>query len=321
MSTKYLPAWTRTGKAVEATSANEAARQAGLDWSVSLHNLHADVPVLLESGVGTKILPVDKRMGVVKTLPTGESKVIGVVGTKYKPLQNTDVFSALDTLIDSSDMRYAAAGEYDDGAKVWMVLEVPNGITIANDPHASFILARTSHDGSSSLIIKPIILRHMCQNQISSIYNSRTKHTYTMRHTLNSELSLQDVRNIIELSYNNAHEYAALATNLMGKKVVTRGQALEYFKRVWALPSKTENTPVELLTKGEKTARTRALQARSIAYNIYSQSDTQENIRGTEFGLWQAVVEYADHHTRNGALNTITQRNDGIKQRALALLG
>jgi hypothetical protein len=141
-----------------------------------------------------------------------------------------------------------------------------------------------------------------------------------MRHTLNSELSLQDVRNIIELSYNNAHEYAALATNLLGKKVVTRQQALEYFKRVWALPSKTENSPVELLSKGEKTARTRALQARQIAMHIYTESETQANIRNTEFGLWQAVVEYADHHTRNSAVNTIAQRNDGIKQRALALL-
>jgi phage/plasmid-like protein (TIGR03299 family) len=319
MSVK-LPAWTRTGKAVEATSASEAASQAGLDWSVSLHNLHASYPIITDTGVETKILPVENRMGVIKTLPTGETSVIGVVGKKYKPLQNEEVFSALDTLIDSSDMRYSAAGEYDGGAKVWMILEVPNGITIANDPHASFILARTSHDGSSSLVIKPIILRHMCQNQINSIYKSKTKHTYTMRHTLNSELSLQDVRNIIELSYNNAHEYAALATNLLGKKVVTRQQALEYFKRVWALPSKTENTPLHLLSKGEKTARTRALQARQIAMNIYTESDTQANIRGTEFGLWQAVVEYADHHTRNSAVNTIAQRNDSIKQRALALL-
>lgn len=318
MSVK-LPAWTKTGKAVEATSASEAASQAGLDWSVSLHDLYTQYPIITDTGVDYRNIKVDNRVGVVKTMPTGETSVIGVVGKKYKPLQNTEVFSALDTLIDSSDMRYSAAGEYDGGAKVWMIIEVPNGITIANDPHASFILARTSHDGSSSLVIKPIILRHMCQNQINSIYNSRTKHTYTMRHTLNSELSLNDVRNIIALSYNNAHEYAALATNLMGKKV-TREQALEYFKRVWALPSKTENAPVELLSKGEKTARTRALQARQIAMHIYTESETQANIRGTEFGLWQAVVEYADHHTRNSAINTIAQRNDGIKQRALTLL-
>lgn len=319
MQTK-LPAWTQTGKAVEATSASDAARQAGLDWSVSLHKLHADYPVLTESGVATKILPVDNRQAVVKTLPTGESKVIGVVGNKYKPVQNTEVFSALDSLIDSSDMRYSAAGEYDDGAKVWMVLEVPNGINIANDPHASFILARTSHDGSSSLVIKPIILRHMCMNQINSIYKSRTQYTYTLRHTTNSQLSVSTIGNIIQLSYANAHEYAALATNLMGKKVVTRNQALEYFKKVWALPAGTELAPIELLTKGEKNARTRAIKARQLALNIYEQSESQENIRGTEFGLWQAVVEYADHHTRNGALGAMSQRTDNIKLKALGLL-
>ena len=319
MQTK-LPAWIQTGKAVEATSASEAARQAGLDWSVSLNKLHADYPVLTESGVATKILPVDNRMAVVKTTPAGGvSQVIGVVGNKYKPLQNHEVFGALDALIDSSDMRYSAAGEYDNGAKVWMVLEVPNGITIANDPHSSFILARTSHDGSSSLVIKPIILRHMCLNQINGIYNSRTQYTYTLRHTTNSQLSVSEIGNIIQLSYNNAHEYAALATNLMGKKV-TRQQALEYFKKVWALPAKTELAPEKLLTKGEKNARTRALKARSLALNIYEHSETQENIRGTEFGLWQAVVEYSDHHTKNGALGAMSQRTDKVKLKALGLL-
>lgn len=314
-----LPSWIQTGKAVEAISASEAAKQAGLDWSVSLNKLHADYPVLTESGVATVILPVENRMAVVKTLPNETSQVIGVVGNKYKPLQNSEVFGALDALIDSSDMRYSAAGEYDNGAKIWMVLEVPNGITIANDPHSSFILARTSHDGSSSLVIKPIILRHMCLNQINGIYNSRTQHTYTLRHTTNSQLSVSEIGNIIQLSYNNAHEYAALATNLMGKKV-TRQQALEYFKKVWALPTKTEFAPEELLTKGEKNAKTRALKARSLALNIYETSETQENIRGTEFGLWQSVVEYSDHHTKNGALGAMSQRTDKIKLKALGLL-
>ncbi len=48
----------------------------------------------------------------------------------------------------------------------------------------------------------------------------------------------------------------------------------------------------------------------------------QENIRNTEFGLWQAVVEYADHYSQKDAsIATLAGRNDGIKLRALELVG
>jgi hypothetical protein len=79
---------------------------------------------------------------------------------------------------------------------------------------------------------------------------------------------------------------------------------------------------MHLLSKGEKNAKSRALNARQKAFAIYSDSPTQENIRGTEFGLWQAVVEYADHHSQKDAsIATLAGRNDGIKLRALELVG
>jgi hypothetical protein len=100
-----------------------------------------------------------------------------------------------------------------------------------------------------------------------------------------------------------------------------RAKAIAFFKKVWALPAHIENSPIEMLSKGEKNARARANTARHKAMNIFTQSETQENIRNTEFGLWQAVIEYADHHSvRDASIATIAGRNDGIKLRALELL-
>ena len=44
--TKNQSAFVRSGTAVEATSASDVARQAGLDWSVSLHELSANYLIL-----------------------------------------------------------------------------------------------------------------------------------------------------------------------------------------------------------------------------------------------------------------------------------
>ena len=313
-------AWHKAGVAVEATSASEVASQAGLDWSVSLHDIEANYQIPGNESVSR--IPVENKKAVIKTTPMGETSAIGVVGNRYKVFQNAEIFGALDNLIDSSGMRYAAAGEYDGGGKVWMLMETPMEMTIANDPHAAFLLAKTSHDGSSSVIIRPIIERLFCMNQINKIYRGKNKYTYQLSHTTNAQLSISEISNIIQLSYDMANDYTALADMLLAKEA-SHEHAKNYFKRVFALPPKVEGVPYEMLSLGEKKQQSRATQARNIAFDIYANSPTQENIRDTEFGMWHAVVEWADYNAKgkNLALRAISGTSDNIKTKALELLG
>ena len=313
-------AWHKAGVAVEATSASEVASQAGLDWTVSLHDLEA-MYVIPETELGNRI-PITEKKAVIKTTPFGETSAIGVVGNRYKVFQNNEIFGALDNLIDSSGLRYAAAGEYDGGAKVWMLMETPMEMTIADDPHSAFLLARTSHDGSSSVIIKPVIERLFCMNQINKIYKNKNKYTYSLNHTSNAFLSVSEIANIIQLTYDMANDYTALADTLLSRQA-SHEHAKNYFKRVFPLPSKIEDAPYHLLSTGEKKQFTNAINARAKAFDIYATSPTQENIRNTEFGMWHSVIEWADYNAKgkNLAVSTMAGRNDGIKTRALELLG
>jgi phage/plasmid-like protein (TIGR03299 family) len=315
-------AWHKAGVAVEATSASEVASQAGLDWSVSLHDIEANYVIPGDYPLTVNRIPIDDKKAVIKTMPTGETSAIGVVGNRYKVFQNSEIFSTLDNLIDSSGLRYAAAGEYDGGAKVWMLMETPMEMTIADDPHSAFLLARTSHDGSSSVIIKPVIERLFCMNQINKIYKNKNKYTYSLNHTSNAFLSVSEISNIIKLTYDMANDYTALADTLLGRQA-SHEHAKNYFKRVFGLPTKLEEAPYDMLSTGEKKQYTNAMKARSLAFNIYSTSETQENIRGTEFGMWHAVIEWADYNAKgkNLAVSTMAGRNDSVKTRALELLG
>ena len=312
-------AWNKAGVAVEATSASEVASQAGLDWSVSLHDIEANYQIPGSDTVNR--IPVTDKKAVIKTTPFGETTAIGVVGNRYKVFQNAEIFGALDNLIDSNGIRYAAAGEYDGGAKVWMLMETPLEMTIANDPHAAFLLARTSHDGSSSVIIKPIIERLFCMNQINKIYKRNNKYTYQLSHTTNAQLSVSEISHIIQLSYDMANDYTELANSLLDKQA-SHEHAKNYFKKVFPLPTKIEEAPYHLLSTGEKKQFTNAINARTKAFDIYSTSPTQENIRDTEFGMWHAVIEWADYNAKgkNLAVRTMAGLNDGIKTRALELL-
>jgi phage/plasmid-like protein (TIGR03299 family) len=324
----HKAAWIKTGTAVTATSAAEAAKQAGLDWTVSLTDLQAvyTQPIGIDDTF-THRIPVDNKKAVLKTMPGCDvpESVIGVVGNKYKLVQNIEVFNALDTLIDSGDARYAAAGEIKNGSQVWMVLELPHGVQVADDPHVAMLLVKTGHDGSSSVVIKPIIERLFCANQINGLINGKkyNNYTYRMTHTTNQQLSISDIRNITQLTYSAIDDYQNTANRLLSVKM-SRDKAVDFFKRVWALPSEIELAPVHMLSKGQAKQRTIALNAREKAWTIYSESPTQENIRDTAFGAWQAVIEYADHYGVGGAdrlaAATLSGRNDKVKTKALSLL-
>ena len=331
VASKHRSSWVRGGTAVEATSAASAATQAGLNWTVRTAPLLAEAtPLLIDSEGVTPATYIDitKKQAIIRE---DNSTVIGIVGSKYKMVQNMEVFNALDTLVDAGDARYAAAGEYNGGANIWMVLELPQGVNVANDPHAAFLLVKTSHDGSSSVVIKPIIERLFCANQVNGLISNKNgnrnrkynEYTYRMSHTTNQELSIADIRNITNLTYTAIADYQLVANNLMSRKM-TREQTLNFFKQVWALPSTVEDTPYDLLTRGERKQQTIAKEARAKAWAIYNESETQENIRGTAFGAWHAVVEYADHYATGGAdrlaAATLSGRNDKVKTKALSLL-
>lgn len=318
-------AWTRGGVAVEAGSASEAAKQAGLDWEVM------NIPIQAYANynvnpyeVMTDYYEVPRKQAILK-LGKDENKVIGIVGDKYKIVQNMEVFGALDSLVDSGEARYTAAGEYNDGANVWMIMELPSGVQVANDPHTAYLLVQSSHDGSGAVRIRPIIERIWCANQINKlITRSKTNdYTYTMKHTTNAKLSVSDIRNITQLTYNSIREYEEVAGRLINAKA-DDARARDVFRRVWALPSTVEGKPYDLLTQGERRQQTLAYAARDKAMSIYTESPTQDNIRDTDFGIWQAVVEYADHHASGGAerlaVATLSGRSDKLKSKALELV-
>lgn len=318
--------WTRGGTAVEAGSAAEAAQQAGLDWEVKAVPIQAYVNHNVNPyEVVTDYYAVPRKQGILKLGKDNENEIIGVVGDKYKIVQNMEVFNALDALVDSGEARYSAAGEYNNGANIWMVMELPNGVQVANDPHAAYLLVQSSHDGSGAVRIRPIIERIFCANQINRLItkNKSNDYTYTMKHTTNATLSVQDIRAITQLTYQSIAEYEHTADVLLNRGA-NHMRAREIFRKVWALPSTVESKPYDLLTQGERRQQTLAYAARDKAWEIYQNSETQANIRGTDFGIWQAVVEYADHHASGGserlAVATLSGRSDKLKSKALELV-
>lgn len=305
------------GSAVTATSAQDAAQQAGLDWHVSLAELEA----ISVSDDGVSRLQVPDRFATVRTNKDGTQSALGVIGTRYKVFQNGEMFSALDALVDSGEARYANAGELRGGAQVWMLLELPREVKIANDPHAAYLLARTSHDGSCSLGVTPVVNRLFCSNQISGIFRKDCK--YSLHHTTNARLNVEQMRKMLSVIYTGIETYEQVAGWLLDT-TVNDSKVEGIFKKMWSLPTTIQNTPYNKLSTGERRTYNRVMDSRQTAFNIYKHSTTQENIRDTAFGAFQAIVEYLDWNSHKSeatrAERVIAGKYDRLKSKALDLV-
>lgn len=306
------------GEEVTATSARDAATQAGLDWHVSLSDVHTNT--LTPDGVNT--LEVPNTFASVRTNKDGTQSVLGTVGGRYKVFQNDEMFSGLDALVDSGDARYAFAGEVKGGAQVYMVLELPNGVKIGNDEHACYLVARTSHDGSTALQIAPSIQRLRCTNQINGIFSKNA--TYNLKHTTNAEFRVEDIRKIIPVTYAGIQMYETVGNQLFSTQL-SDTEVDNIFKKMWSLPSSIEQVPYATLSTGQRRQYNSAMTARVTAKAIYKgETGTQEELYGTAYGVFQSVVEYADHFSHKSedtrAERIITGSADRIKSKALELL-
>lgn len=303
------------GRAVSADSATAVMREAGLDWTVGLEGMTTD------SG-----LVVPKKYATVKTKVTlsedgvsQESSVLGVVGSRYHVLQNAEIFTALDTLVDSGEARYTTAGELDGGAIVWTVMQLPREVQVANDPHAAHLLARTSHDGSSSLQIVPIVQRIHCTNQITTTIKKASSR-YTLRHTIGSKINISQMREMLGVVYAEIEEYEQIAARLQQIKIADF-RATELLNRIFPMPPKIEGRLFNM-TSGERRQQASTLKKRRSTMSIYDgATGTQDEWMGTGYGLYQAVVEYADHFSGGSAAKraerTFTGKTDALKARAL----
>jgi phage/plasmid-like protein (TIGR03299 family) len=302
----------------EGTSARQIMHEAGLDWTVSLEDVHT-------TG-NNGLLEIPNRFATVRTNKDGTQSALAVVGSRYKILQNEEVFSSLDFLVDSGEARYASAGELAGGGVVWTVMELPDSINISNDPHAGYLLVRTSHDGSNAFQIAPIVSRLSCTNQMNAAFAEagRKNGLYSLKHTTNSKIDLSDIRRVINLTYKDFDSYSAMGRNLISREF-TDMEFKNFSNKVFPLASKIEFSSDDMLSPAEKRTRAAVMRNRRNAWNVWTnQTGTQENLTNTKFGALHAIIEVADHFSRSdekASSKVLLSKDEKYKHRALELLG
>jgi len=317
------PGWHGLGQVVEEElTAESAITKAMLDWEVELHPIYSSVM----SNDGVEVVPVEDKFAVIRKHPLlGERDALGVVGTRYTPIQNRAVFNFLDALVDSGSS-YETAGSIDGGKKIFITMRMPNGILVdGKDKSDMYIFATTSHDGSFSMNVSLTAVRVVCQNTWRMARRA-SQYKHTIRHTANSNKSIAQARDVMQFSFQYGGFLQEQADKLVNT-VVHSHDVDNFLSNLFPIPSDIAGAMGKRpLEKNELKVITMLDNKKDTIKNLYHNSPGQQMLDNNAWRLFNSVTEYSDYYSTvrgndtRRAERVVLAEGEVLKDRALDLL-
>lgn len=213
---------------------------------------------------------------------------------RYVNIQMEDAFGFGDAIVDSGEAKWERAGEA--RGIIFGCMELTHlGVSVPGDDGGDlipYLALLNSFGGESPLQGIIAFIRPVCINTFEAMRGTQTPYRFNIRHTGTLEGKLQMAREALGITFKHVAEVRELTTQLAGMKLVER-QVRNIIGQAFADPDKgkwTESAdPSPLAVK---------------VWDHYQATPTIDTIRGTGWGLMNAVTEYLDHvqeyRTRDG---------------------
>ena len=270
----------------EAPTSADALRFAGLDWTVRQEPIY------------------NARGGVIPSYKSNvrdtDGSVLGIVGERYKVVQNIDAFNFTDDLV-GGEVRYETAGSLRGGKLIWLLAKMPER-KVASDAVEPYLCFTNSHDGSGGLKVCMTPIRVVCNNTLNLALGS-AKRIWSMRHTENVHERLTEARDCLGLAdeyMTGLAVYADRAANTRLYDADIKAIVEELF------PITEQSSPREKAT---------AEKCRNEFMICYYAPDIKK-FRGTAWGVINAASDLATHSmphrkTKDYAANNWARVMDG----------
>jgi len=297
------PAWHGLGTVfTEEKTTAEMLDSANLsNWNVRLEDL--EIPTHLSSDKSYQY--------VIRTNPfdNTQTDVLGVVGQRYVPLQNEDLFSFGDNILDGGG-RWETAGSLRGGRVVFGSLALeretildPTGVA---DKVKTYLLINTSHDGSIAIQASITPVRVVCANTLN-LALSRTnrkngvKQSFKIRHTQTAEGKIAVAREALGLANKYMDEFDKMAHAMIQKEVNAK-QFNDIILTAYPKPEKDSKGAVK---KWENKI--------DVINDIYT-GQFNGMIAGTAWGAFNALTERLDWYrsARGGSNESILAGASGF---------
>lgn len=272
------PAWHGLGTVFsEEVTTSEMLKLAHLDnWNVRLED------VTIPEGFAS-----DKSFSfVTRTNPFNpeQNDVLGVVGERYVPLQNEDLFDFGDLMLDGGG-RWETAGSIKGGRQVFGSLALeretildPNGVS---DKVNTYLLINTSHDGSVAIQASITPVRVVCANTLNLALKGKAKQSFKIRHTQTASGKVAQAREALGLANRYMDEFDKMAQEMISKEI-TKAKFDEIVALAYPAPE-----------KDAKGSFKKYNDKMDLIQSIYV-GEYNNTISGTAWGAFNALTERLD---------------------------
>jgi phage/plasmid-like protein (TIGR03299 family) len=147
-------------------------------------------------------------------------EVLGIVGERYRIVQNDEAFAFVDQLL-GSDIHFETAGSLHGGRRVWVLATLPDHVEVGGDPVRPYVLLMNSHDGSTAVVAATTPIRVVCQNTLNwGLRDARQK--FSIRHTEAVTQRVHEARRVLDLSINYYDQFKRLGDQLASARCSER---------------------------------------------------------------------------------------------------
>jgi phage/plasmid-like protein (TIGR03299 family) len=259
----------------------EAIEQSGLGWRVERE------PIAVDRGDAATAddwwMPrCEQITGWWANVRQDTREVLGIVGDRYRIVQNVEAFQFVDQLIGSA-MHFETAGSLNGGRRVWVLARLPEHIEVGGDPVRPYVLLMNSHDGSTAVVAASTPIRVVCQNTLNWGLN-RARQKYSIRHTKKIREHVHQARRVLEFSVDYYKQFKQTG-DLLASERFTEGQLRRVLDELY--PSGLDDVA------GALTRRSRQQTKQRIA-ELFLHGDTQGNSPGTKWVAVNAIIEHSD---------------------------
>lgn len=291
----YQPAWHKLGTVLDHVfTAKEAVEFGGLDFTVEKQKLFTDHG-----------LDVPNYFATVRQ---DTNDVLGLVGNDYTIVQNRDVFSFFDQITGAGKAIYETAGCLGKGGVLFITAKLPREIVIEKDGLIeNYLVLCSSHDGSMAITAFFTPVRVVCQNTLNAAFNKNSNRVY-IKHTQNVKERFVEAAKIMGIHSDYLDKLESAFRLLYDKKVSDRDMkhlVKTSFLNKEEMKALAIQGNVELSTRKENVIRE--------VINYYYQAAEIDSIRGTGYGVYNAVTGYFQ--------NVKNFRSDDAKMKSIVLGG
>lgn len=301
----------------ECRTSEEVMTKAGLDWSVSKCELVGKMPIdfdrTTDEGLD-KILEIQNNGGFIHgkdiyrlcdnsfaTYRTDYNIPLGVVKSKYTPVQNKEAFTFFDDAIGKNKAIWQTAGFFGNGERIFVSAKLPDNILVKGDPVENYLVFTNSHDGSSGVKILFTPIRVVCQNTLNAAIKGASNYV-SFRHTSNVHGKINIAQEILGITSIMASKTAEYYNYLSTIKCTDNDVVNFICNNVLSLTevqnlNLTGHNFQELIYRSYSAVQdakisTRKLNVINDTWDYYQDGIGQREIRGTMWGAVNAISGY-----------------------------